>query len=273
MQYDRSEGAAFVDAISELARKAQTYTEYKRRDGTSVAVFPDGNTLELTPALPRDKTGTMKLEDTASFIDYVNQHKRPGTIILVRSAGASIELEAVIDHHSAVDAGWGMHRAITILRPATAWMAWLAQDRKPMSQEEFGAFLEERAMDVIQPSSAEILEIVTTLEATMCGEFRSAVRLQNGDRKFLFTQTTEARAGSSGELVIPQRFCIQLRPFRESEPLNVWARFKYRLEGRGVTFRYEIEQLAEHGDALLVIAREQVRAAVPGPLVLLGKMG
>lgn len=260
-----------VSSIATLANAAQTPIVRDREDGTKFALYPDKTLVELSPGKPVRKCGTVSVEDTASFIDYVAKHGTPGTLIALRWDVATLVADAIIDHHSNDDAGWRSHRCIATLSPSAGWAAWLGSNRKNMRQGEFAAFLEDRLLEVSTPPAAEMMEIVTTLEAAQNVRFKSHVRLQNGDRHFVWQGVTEANAGETGELTIPAKFRILVQPYFAASKVLVDARFKYQIGPEGLNLRYELEGIEDLKTQMIADVREALAAKFPDALVVLGK--
>lgn len=141
---------------------------------------------------PERREGTATLLDLASFIDHVVRFKDAHTAIFAdnrwrpptESAAARAteqhdpnggwktpSLTAVLDYHEAVtlvdpdgaslpgnpDAlpRFGRHRAHYAFPLSPEFMAWMAMNSEPMSQGDFAAFLEERALDIEPPPVAD----------------------------------------------------------------------------------------------------------------------
>lgn len=219
--------------------------------GATVKVL-DIDELEQTLAdRPRRKKGTVHVQDAISFIRYVEKHQLPGTEVYADAARQ--RLVAVVNAHDASegpsenDAGHGDHRVALELIPTEEWKTWTSLDKKPLNQQAFAEHLEDNAADVIHPDAATMLEIASSLIATNGVNFKQAVRLDNGQVQVRYEETTSARAGHAGDLEIPQVFTIAVAPFVGSEPVEVTARFRYRINGGNLALSYALlrpEQIA-----------------------------
>jgi uncharacterized protein YfdQ (DUF2303 family) len=255
----------------ERMAKAAVAPQFKQyEDGSTYAVFNDGRVQPIMLDAPRRKTGEMQVGDLASLIAYVQKHKEAGTLILVGWDGPRLYARATIDHHESIDAGWRNHACVAKVPPSPAWVAWLEKDRADMGQAEFATWLEDHLVNVVEPTAADMLETVKTLEATQGASFRGAVRLHNGDRAIHYQQTTEAKAGETGQLVIPRQMVLRMPLILGGPVREFTARFKYRVVPGGVALRYEIEQLQELKQQTLDEAMEHLREAFPDVPVLLG---
>lgn len=196
---------------------------------------------------PRRPTGKRVVTDAASFVAYVNRHKVPGTEVYAHIATSTVF--AVIDSHEGTDslAGWQRHQLTLGLEHSKPWLAWAEHDlsvnkRGWMSQEEFAEFIEDRALDVMEPDHAALIDIATKFEARKSADFKSSTRLDNGDVRFEFTETTTAKAGTKTDIEIPKRIRLALRPYIGGPIYSVWASFRYRVGGGGLALGYALER-------------------------------
>lgn len=198
---------------------------------------------ELLPH-PRRPRGCLEMHDLDSVAAYVQRHESDQTIVLVDREAFSVL--AIMDHHrpdpenGTQAGGWGEHRAEYCFPRTPEWTAWERADGTWKGQHEFADFIEERALDIHQPNAAEMLELARTMQAKQSVDFKSAIRVESGDVEFSYQQQTEARAGSAGKLVIPERVKLGIRPFRGSAIYEVEARFRYRIKDGGLAMSVQL---------------------------------
>jgi uncharacterized protein YfdQ (DUF2303 family) len=256
-------------------------------DGRFYAVpRPDGQTphiidtdaleLDFTKKYEKDadhpirKKGTVFVQDAGSFIAYIEKHGLPETEVFADLGG--MRLVGVVNAHAeSVDdveqaAGHGDHRVVLELVQTDAWKAWVGRDKKPQTQEQFAEHLEDRANDVIYPDAATMLEIASSLLATTGGDFKSAFRLSDGQVRFRYEETTQARAGENGELEIPQTFTIAVAPFEGVDPVELQARFRYRLTAGNLSLFYALLNPNDIIRAAFVDYVDTVAEAITQPL-------
>lgn len=229
-----------TDAVAEVARLAvepqplDTLTTYAVPTATGVQVIDldSDDHRRREGANPRRKTGSVALTEHASFSTYVQGHGLPGatTLWADRDQGRIV---AVINDHGTHDLDdepdWRDHRATLTLRLTPAWKAWTAASGQFIDQAAFAEFLEDRALDVVEPDAAHLLEVATSIEATKNAAHKNAVRLDSGEVRVRYEETIEARAGQAGELTIPSRVELALSPYEGMAPYRVTARLRYRL--------------------------------------------
>lgn len=222
-------------------------------DDLLTVVVPNGAHLEKIDlrdhgAVPRRKTGTVKVDDADSFVGYVRKHELPQTEVwadLVNSrliAVINAHTESVTDEAEEGDAGHRDHRAVLAVRKTDSWNAWIASDKKLMTQQQFAEHIEDWAIDVAKPTSAEVLELAQHFQASMGGEFESSKRLSNGEAQLVYKETISAKAGQRGQLDIPAFIELGLQPFDGAPKYKVTARFRYRLDHGRLLMSYALER-------------------------------
>jgi uncharacterized protein YfdQ (DUF2303 family) len=234
---------AAIDAGLRLA-KIQTFGV-----GNSVlaAVTPEGASIETADLekflpVPRRAVRDVKVETAESFARYFNRFANPDSVVALETdAGAMTgTFTGVIDYHQPDTPQWCGHRVFYTPRVTPEWKLWRDADKEKFSQQEFAEFIEANFPDVIEPVAADLLEIAKTLEARRDVNFKSGLRLDNGDHQIRWEEKTEAKAGVNGELDIPGVFVLMFPLFQGGNPATLTARLKYRLESGRVTFWYEL---------------------------------
>lgn len=182
---------------------------------------------------PMRKRGTTSLHTGESFAAYVNRHV--GNTVEVYADSFKYDVTAVLNAGQATadggSVGWGDFRALYAAKRTTAWAAWLGLHQKGLvGQRDFAEFIEDHLGEIADPASADMLELAQTFEASLGGEFESSQRLSSGERRFVYRETIEARAGTTGELVIPNELVIVVSPFEGAEEVGVQCRFRYRID-------------------------------------------
>lgn len=185
-------------------------------------------------------------DEKQSLIDYLKRYALAGSIIVADFDTLSASAE--IDHHevtkddrspgTAGTVGAMRHKAVLQLRDSEEWKRWNDFEMKSSGfhdQVEFAAFLEENAADVSMPEAATMIEISRDLEAVQNAGFKSSVRLENGDRSFLFeTETT-----TKHDVIVPQKFTLNIPLFQGEPPTEIMAALRWRASGGGIAFGFE----------------------------------
>lgn len=225
----------------------------------------DLDTEEYTNRLdtPQRKTGHTLVDDVDSFVTYYRKHSDADTETYVNLDRRNIT--AVLNAHSQEAPRWGDHRVTLQLRLTKAWAAWTAYDGKWMSQREFAEHIEERLEDIQDPPAAEMLELAQSFQAKTTVKFASGTRLNSGDMTLNWEETTDATAGSKGQIKIPSRFkiavmCLELPVPEGQDPVFyvIEARFRYKIErGGGLQIGYLLDDPdAKLRDAVLDVVKQ-----------------
>ena len=243
-------------------------------EGASLQVFDEQELdakFEDTYGLrPRRKTGTVHVQDGRSFIDYIAKHGLPETEVYADLS--RMKLCGVINAHTEASddveqaAGHGDHRVNLDLVHTDAWKVWTGLDKKAMTQQQFAEHLEDRAVDVTDPSAADMLEVAQTLIATVGVDFKSGHRLADGQVQFRYEETVSSRAGQKGDIEIPQTFTIAIPPFEGCSPVEVTARFRYRITSSGLSLFYALLNPQDLARATFQAYVETVAEAVTQPV-------
>lgn len=207
---------------------------------------------------PRRLTGDVAVHDADSFVNYLTKHGLPETEIYADVPRG--QLIAVINAHQGVGAtddpdllaadavaadegaGWGDHRLTLALQQTPAWKAWAAFDRRMIGQVDFAEHIEERLADIVTPPGADMLELAQTFQATRTVAFESSKRLSNGQTQLGYRESEDATAGKKGQLQIPERFELALRPYEGTDPYKVTARLRYRINGPTLAIGYLLDR-------------------------------
>jgi uncharacterized protein YfdQ (DUF2303 family) len=239
---------------------------------------------------PYAKRGQVVLHTGPSLAGYIVAHREPGTALYADVLARTIT--AVLNGHAASTAptaassaatltggdftpgpsgwpGWGDHRAVLALRHTPEWLHWQELDRKLAAQDDFALHLERGLAEIVEPDAATMLETVQRFEATATANFRQAIRLQSGERKFVYEETVQARAGQRGDLTVPETFELGVAPFEGSPKYKVTARFRFRLREGTLQLGYELDRpddviAAAFDDVLKGIESETSLAAYRG---------
>lgn len=208
---------------------------------------------------PRRTKAHRRVLDAASFCAYLAKHGTEHSEVWANTPTS--EVVAVIDAHEGADrpAGWGDHKLTLDLVKSPAWQAWEAMDGRLVDQVSFAEFIELRAIDVRVPDAAHMLELAQHFTAKRNVDFESSERLDNGQVQLAYKENTTAKAGQKGNLEIPERLQLVLRPYVGGPSYFVWARFRYRLHGSNLQLGIVLERPQEILDAAFVDIVAEIR--------------
>lgn len=194
---------------------------------------------------PRRKTGTYRVHDAQSFVEYLAKHHDPDTEVWADAVSAKIT--GVLDAHEQTDgtipgARHEEHLVEYAVLLTEAWKAWQTYDGKLLDQSTLAEHFEARSIDIVKPAAADMLELAQSFRATTSSSFESSKRLSDGQRQFEHRETIDAQAGKKGQLTIPETFELGLKPFEGADGFKVTARFRYRITDGVLRIGYKLDR-------------------------------
>ena len=208
--------------------------------GVFTVVPKDYRVEDLGSYLPRPLriAQNVLLHDTDSFIAYVNGFKLPGPSRIFFD-GEEEQFMAILDYHETETPAWCDHTALFKPRKSVEFETWMGSNRKQMTQVDFARFLEENMPDVVEPNSAELLQVALTFEAKKSVEFSSGVRLNNGQIQFQYDEVVRGTA-QKGTIEIPEQFVLGISIHVNGPAYRIPVRLRWRLQEGKVAFWYEV---------------------------------
>lgn len=189
--------------------------------------------LERLLEAPLRPRGTSLVYHPDDFAEYVNRLGDDAHTTVWADPDAGTLIAVFDDHANSEDAGWRSHTAKLLLQPDPDWQAWLKRNNTLLDQAAFADHLEDLAHTVVDPDAATMIEIAKTFNAKRSVNFSSAVRNDSGDVAVTYEETTHAKTGQKGQIEIPAQFTVRIAPFLGTDPAEVQARLRYRInEGR-----------------------------------------
>lgn len=229
-------------------------------DGDPYAVMPNGYKVESLAALrppTRIKTN-VRLDTPDAFATYVNRFKDEHTLIFAEVTDTGAKFVAVLDYHKAparrgteeaeiVETGaaprYLSHVARFECMRTTEWERWMKANAQRMDQVQFATWLEDNQDLLANPTGAELLELVMTLEGKSDVRFNASVRLNSGKNALQYDEDVMLTSGGNntkpGKIEVPQAIRAGIAPFHGVDKYEVNARLKYRIEARKLQFWFE----------------------------------
>ena len=257
---DKNTTEAEARVVAELARKGAGYElDSAIREGLAIPVIMGENrevkSLEAFLERPVRIRENAKLTSVGSFIDYVNLHKNASSIILAEESTNSFKV--IIDYHDGHPNNLS-HKGQLTLAHTTGMSAWIENHKRKMNQEEFGLFIEENSVDIVDPAAATMLQVATSLRAIKSTDFESKVRLDNGAFHFAYKEEIKGTY-QDGSAEVPASFYLGVVPYRGmADAYKIEAKLRYRVSQRGLELWYAVPEL----DRLLERAFEEVKANI-----------
>jgi uncharacterized protein YfdQ (DUF2303 family) len=230
------------------AALALTVAEHQTVDGESVAtlVVPSGAGLRLIDpeALQSDPLrarGRVQPATVAALVAYCNAHNDQRTEVWVSQERIVAVLNGKGDD-VAKTPGWGDHRAELTLKHTPEWLHWTKLDGQMVTQADFADHIEEGLDDIVDPESADMLEVAKHFHVSRGTTFRSSQHLESGAIGFTYDETDTTKAGQSGSFEIPKQFTIGIPVYEGEEAYRINARFRYRLADGVLLLGYRLER-------------------------------
>lgn len=218
--------------------------ENPHQEGEASVMLPPGHSIEYLrrPTAPFRKKGTIKMMDAESFIHYWGEQKSTIGSRIYGSLEPAQFLAVFNDH--AEDADWKDYRALYVLKHSKEWLTWLKANKNDFNgNEAFAVWLEDNSVDIAEPDPAKMMDIALNLRVKQSQGFSNAVRLQDGNIQFAYSNVVEGSAANeAGSIVIPEIFKISIPVFEglQAPKYTLEARFRYRLQSGALTIRYEL---------------------------------
>lgn len=290
---------AEADAVADILRKTPTLTRVKGGtvDDVDVLLVPNGMTpvgvkklLDEYRQAPERREGTAIFTDLKSMVAHTNRFKDDdSTVWLDRSsphAQQGPRLISVLDYHRKGAEGaprFGKHRGRYDFPLSEEWKAWIGQDGQSMQQEAFARWLEDHLTDVSEPASAlgnakefatlhgatyaspgKLLDLSKGLDIHIGQRVKEHRNAQTGEKTLMFE---EGHADATGQpLKVPSAFLLTIPVFRAGAAYQLPCRLRYRVNGSGVTWSYEVHRAQDTLDHALEEACELVREQTALPV-------
>ncbi len=264
-----------AEAVANVARagahgpQVMRVTHPETNEQIVLSVVPDNMTArdvtaELDKRLPapRRRTGTIVVKAMAAFIAMTNRHKSEATVVYCDDGQKPTFTAVMNDHRPDADGtpGYRDHRVLYAPELSPEWQAWTGRDSKLQDSSSFAEFLEERALDLVDPAAQipastqkviDALGVSVAAPATVRGlarditiHVRSTVKearnLQSGEAQIVFdTQHTDS---SGNKLTIPGAFLVAIPIYRGELPFLFVARLRYRVKDGQVLWAFQLAQ-------------------------------
>ncbi|MBR9651884.1 DUF2303 family protein [Thalassovita aquimarina] len=226
---------------------------------------------------PARRKGTARFADLQSLIDWSNRFKGDTSALFANPDMSAPTLTCIADYHAEgpADVASPMgdasarhchHRAIYDFPLSDEWKAWMKISGEALEKDDLGNFIEERAMDIMDPTPAilsgtpsdknqpfenRLIEIAQKIE----GRYGQLTQLLAMSKQFQVYESSDLTVksnrdtgeaqiqflnehkGADGKpLNIPNLIIIAIPVFLGGAPYRMSVRFRYRKVGAQVRF-------------------------------------
>ena len=207
---------------------------------------------------PAMKSGTATVTAAESFIKLVNRHKTKDSVLFADTDWEKPSLLAVIDYHEAQAPGaadWLKHRIVYDFPLTDEWKAWIEQDGKMMTQQDFAEWFEVHLPELSSPDSQEaedfltnyglkvaypneILALTRGISVHVESRVKNNLTLQSGEGEITFEE--EHKDASGSKFTVPGLFILSIKPFRMGNACRIPVRLRYRVSGGAVKWFFKM---------------------------------
>lgn len=222
------------EAAQKTAALAAAQAHFDPKATGQFALVPDGYSvapLADWQVKPDRHHANHRFVAVKSLADYLNRFSSPDTMISADYEAAKIT--AVIDGDAPDTPSHKDHVARFEAQISDVTAAWLKISDKPLTQVDFGLFLEDHAVDVAVPDAADVMDMVMTFDATKKVTFKSSTRLSDGARQFQYVEDNDAK----GAVKLPDHFIIRASVYRGMEPQQIKFMVRYRINDGALRFQ------------------------------------
>ena len=264
-----------IQELVKLGRNAVA-VQTAREGGIPFAVIPGDCKIESLDKLifndhnkaPERIRGNVVVADPASFQRYYLLFSDANSQIFADEQAATVV--GILDYHGALsgDVGprWCQHRVTLAMRPSEQWKTWLGFNNKQFTQQQFAEFLEQNAIGIKEPAPASIREMANDLGATTEVEFGSSQRLNDGQVRFKYTETTKTTVGGSA-IQVPDHFKLEVPIFVGAASTAIHAFLRYRIKEQKLVFWYTLLRPEEAARQAFITARTQIADALKEEII------
>jgi len=286
-------GSTLIDRVEKYS--AVEKVEIERGGPAKVAVLsvPAGRTVLSIKKLldeyrerPERRAGNAIHTTLDSFIEHADRFKDEHSVIFADVENIEqAKLISVLDYHEKTAAGrprFGEHRGIYHFPLSDEWKAWTRKSGQ-LSQQDFAEFLEDRIVDVRDPSGVgesirafaeqlgvnlaspqRLLELSRGLTIRVGAKVVNHVNLSTGEAQIGFEEKHEGEAG--GSIKVPGGFAIAIPVFRGGAHYQIPVRLRYRIVESRVCWWLSLQRLDRYRDDAVAEACTKAKDATGLPL-------
>lgn len=268
---NQSDSAAVISAVKSMQAAANvTITRGTEKEAMAVAIPSDMKLVSIKSTLdeylqkPERHKGFSTHTTLNSIIRHANTFKTEGRSAVFASE-ADASLLAVYDYPTHDVTSFREHGALFSASYSRQWKVWTEASGEGMSQMEFANFIEENALDLINPPATTstdggddgILTIARTLGTTIASaskilELARGVNINEdakakshfdpGSGQVQIEYLTQHMDGAGQKLVVPGLFLVAIPVYEGEHSYRIVVRLRYRLSNGTVRWFVNLYQ-------------------------------
>lgn len=241
-----------MEGLGELIRaieahgKVHAFTGPDASKGMPYVLVPDGaNVHDLEHLLPAPirARGCATAHDVAGIIAYVkrfrDREQATNGDTLIFADAQQFKIVALIDYSRHGAPKHHDHRITYTCPKAVEWETWARCNKMKMDQPTFAEFIEANVLDIRKPDGAKILEVARNLQSHKSVKFASAIRLDNGEQQFEYSEEIQGSVRGN-RMSVPEKFELGIPVFFMGDHYKVEVLLRYRIAEGRLSFWYEI---------------------------------
>lgn len=267
----QSDVGALSDTIQSLHKSETLTLDRGTSSQVDLLVTPAGRSVHSIKKFldeylekPERRQGTAQAFTLLSLIALVNRFSTKESVVFADPNEDAPRFTAVFDYHpengaddAKLPADWLKHRAVYEPQLSEDWEAWTTKDGEYMDQNEFARFIEDHMMQLVVANlddptlkvyselaagsfaaPTDLIRLSRGIEISASIAVKQATKLMSGE---ISVQYTETHTDGSGEpLRLPSLFTINVPVFEAGEYIRVIARLRYRRNGNGLAWGYQL---------------------------------
>ena len=263
---NKNDAQAMISAVERLHQAELISIERGTSSACAVLVTPPNKLVhDLKPLLdkylarPERKKGTATLTTLLAFNAYTQRHMTEDSAVFVDDTAPDKPRIIAVFNASHKEPDHQDHRAVYAFPLSDEWVAW-SKLPEWFTQAEFAAFIEDRILDVMDPtkagavakelaesvgttlaSPAKLLELSRGLQVNVDARVAQSVRLDSGEGQLIFKE--EHKDENGAPIKFPGAFCLAIPVFRLGPPYSVPVRLRYKVSGGRVSWQLALQRV------------------------------
>jgi uncharacterized protein YfdQ (DUF2303 family) len=242
MTNEDTQNVDYLNRVFNLGALTRVIMEKPDQSGSFVIV-PEGMTVKDIPNqewIGNHVRQSIALVHPGSLSEYLNTYKDCDGRTAIFADPENSVITAILNYHEAGAVNRCDHRATLKIPFDETYARWAKMDGVATDQVDFARFLEEHAIDIVEPDAGSIVEIARSLEVSTAIDFKRAVNLSNGNVQIQYVEQDSTRVNGSFE--IPKAITIRTPVYFGGDPEPVKFYFRYIARQGSLKFRLDMHR-------------------------------
>jgi uncharacterized protein YfdQ (DUF2303 family) len=230
-----------VNNLLETALEITSVDKLIKIDETPMVVIPEGYKVEdLSKYLdfPLRTIQDIKLATLKSFSVYLEMFKTDATTVFCDVPAS--QFYCIVDYHRKGNPNNCSHHFRYNPKLDDRYINWKENKNKAMDQKEFATFIENNLDDIVLPSGADVLGMITTFKVIKDVTFSSDVTLRTGEFNFTFSEKNQ-----KGTVDIPETIVIKVPIYEGFDTVSIEIKTRYTLKDGSLSLYYDIPKIKQ----------------------------